>query len=156
MLIWGFPGGSDSEQSACNAGDLCSIPGLGRSPGEGNGYPRQYSCLENSMGQILGTVSVPDRSQWLVPPGMALLFPPLVRPDQEKLSPWVTDKCRPPSQICFCPNLLPTPIFGIKDCSLKSGHTPLRGPFCSGKGIPDSLVGCWAWLVRLHAWEQAW
>ena len=45
----GFPGGSDSKDYACNAGDLSSIPGLGRSPGEGNGYPLQYSCLENSM-----------------------------------------------------------------------------------------------------------
>ena len=40
---------SDSKQSACNAGDSGSIPGLGRSPGEGNGNPLQYSCLENSV-----------------------------------------------------------------------------------------------------------
>ena len=45
----GFPGGSDGKESACNAGDLGSIPGLGRSPGEENGYPLQHSCLENSM-----------------------------------------------------------------------------------------------------------
>ena len=45
----GFPGGSDSEESACNAGDLGSIPGSGRSSGEGNGNSLQYSCLENSM-----------------------------------------------------------------------------------------------------------
>ena len=45
----GFPGGSDGKLSACNAGDLGSIPGSGRSPGEGNGNPLQYSCLENSM-----------------------------------------------------------------------------------------------------------
>ena len=44
-----FPGGSDSEDSACHAGGLGSIPGLGRSPGEGNGNPLQYSCLENPM-----------------------------------------------------------------------------------------------------------
>ena len=43
----GFPGGSDGKESACSAGDTGSIPGLGRSPGEGNGYPLQYSCLEN-------------------------------------------------------------------------------------------------------------
>ena len=42
-----FPGGSDSKVSACNAGDPGSIPGSGRSPEEGNGYPLQYSCLEN-------------------------------------------------------------------------------------------------------------
>ena len=44
-----FPGGSDSKASAHNAGDPGSIPELGRSPGEGNGNPLQYSCLENSM-----------------------------------------------------------------------------------------------------------
>jgi len=42
----GFPGGSDGEESACNVGDLGSIPGLGRSSGEGNSHPLQYSCLE--------------------------------------------------------------------------------------------------------------
>ena len=45
----GFPGGSDGKASACNEGDPGSIPGSGRSPGEGNGNPLQYSCLENSM-----------------------------------------------------------------------------------------------------------
>ena len=44
-----FPGGSDDRESACNAGHLGSIPGLGRSPGEENDYPLQYSCLENSI-----------------------------------------------------------------------------------------------------------
>ena len=45
----GFPGGSEGKASACNAGDLGSIPGSGRSPGEGNGNPLQCSCLENPM-----------------------------------------------------------------------------------------------------------
>ena len=45
----GFSGGLAGKESACNAGDLGSIPGLGRSPGEGNGYPLQYSSLEDSM-----------------------------------------------------------------------------------------------------------
>ena len=45
----GFPGGSAGKESTCNVGDLGSIPGLGRCPGEGNGYPLQYSGLENSM-----------------------------------------------------------------------------------------------------------
>ena len=45
----GFPGGSEVKVSAWNAGDPGSIPELGRSPGEGNGNPFQYSCLENSM-----------------------------------------------------------------------------------------------------------
>ena len=47
--MWGFPAGSDGKESACNMGDLGSIPGLGRSAGEGNGYPLQYSDLEISM-----------------------------------------------------------------------------------------------------------
>ena len=45
----GFPGGSDSEASACNVGEPGSIPESRRSPAEGNGYPLQYSCLENSV-----------------------------------------------------------------------------------------------------------
>ena len=47
----GFPGGSDGEESACNAGDPGSIPGSGRPPGEGHGNPLQCSCLENSHRQ---------------------------------------------------------------------------------------------------------
>jgi len=46
-LHLGFPGGSDGKESSCNSGDAGSIPGSGRSRGEGNGYPLQYSCLEN-------------------------------------------------------------------------------------------------------------
>ena len=49
-----FPGGPEGKASACNAADLGSVPGLGRSPGEGNGNPLQYSCLENPM----------DREAW--------------------------------------------------------------------------------------------
>ena len=49
-----FPAGLDSKESTCNAGDLGSIPGSGQSPGEGNGNPLQYSCLENCM----------DRGAW--------------------------------------------------------------------------------------------
>ena len=47
--VLAFPGGSDGKKSACNAGDPGSIHGSGRSPGEGNGYTPQHSCLENSM-----------------------------------------------------------------------------------------------------------
>ena len=50
----GFPGGSEGKESACNVGDPGSIPRLGRCPGEGNGNPLQYSCLENPM----------DRGAW--------------------------------------------------------------------------------------------
>ena len=49
VQIGRFPGGSDDKESACNAGDPGLIPGWGRSPGEGNGNPFQYSCLENPM-----------------------------------------------------------------------------------------------------------
>ena len=51
LLPNGFPSGSDSQESACNVGDLGSIPGLGRSTGEGHGNPLQYSCLENPHGE---------------------------------------------------------------------------------------------------------
>ena len=54
VASWGFPGGSAGKESACKAENPGSIPGLGRFPGEGNGYPVQYSCLENSM----------DRGAW--------------------------------------------------------------------------------------------
>jgi len=52
----GFPGGSDGRECACNAGELGLIPESGRSPGEGNGYPLQYSSLENPM----------DKGSWRV------------------------------------------------------------------------------------------
>ena len=52
LCVWmGFPGGSDSKEPACNAGDLGSIPGLGRSPGGGHGNPLHFSCLETPHGQ---------------------------------------------------------------------------------------------------------
>ena len=54
FYLFGFPGGSDAKEPACNAGDPGSVPGLGRFPGEGNGNLLQYSCLENSM----------DRGAW--------------------------------------------------------------------------------------------
>ena len=61
----GFPGGSDDKESACSAGDLGSIPGSGRSPGEGDGYPLQYSCLENPMDR---------RAWWATVQGVTLAF----------------------------------------------------------------------------------
>ena len=54
MKVGGFPGGSDGKESAHNSGDSGVIPELGKSPGEGNGNPLQYSCLENFM----------DRGAW--------------------------------------------------------------------------------------------
>ena len=70
-LPWGFPGGSYGKESACNAGDSGSIPGSRRSPGEGNGYPRQYSYLENSMTR---------RAWWAIVHGVAKI--------QTRLSDW--------------------------------------------------------------------
>ena len=51
LVFLGFPGGSDGKESACNVGDLGSVPGLGRARGGGLGNPLQYSCLENPRGQ---------------------------------------------------------------------------------------------------------
>ena len=51
VLKQGFPGGSDGKESACSKGDLGSLPGSERTPGEGNGTPLQYSCLDNSIGR---------------------------------------------------------------------------------------------------------
>jgi len=61
----GFPGGSAGKESAYSAGDLASIPGLGRSPGEGNGYPLQYSGLENSVDCIVHRVAELDTTERL-------------------------------------------------------------------------------------------
>ena len=59
MVCFSFPGGSNGKESACNAGAPSLIPGLGRSPGEGNGYPLQYSCLENPMDRGAWWATVP-------------------------------------------------------------------------------------------------
>ena len=86
--IWymGFPGGSDDKESACNSGDPGSILGSGRSPGGGNGYPLQYSCLENSMnrwgleGYSPWGLEESDKTDWLT----LLLSHMIIR----KLSSW--------------------------------------------------------------------
>ena len=75
---WGFLGGSDSREFAGSAGDLGSIPGLGRCPGEGNGYPLQYSCLENSM----------DREAWWDTAHNSLSFFSYFVNLQQKYSQW--------------------------------------------------------------------
>ena len=67
----GFSGSSGSKESACKAGDSSSIPGLGRSPGEGNGKPLQYCCLGNSMDReawratVHGVAKTQDMTEWL-------------------------------------------------------------------------------------------
>ena len=65
ISYWGFSGGSDGKKSIYNARDLDSIPGLGRSPGEGKGYPLQYFGLENSMDWIIHGVAESDRTEQL-------------------------------------------------------------------------------------------
>ena len=64
-VFLGFPGGSEGKESAHNAGDLSSIPGLGRSPGEVKGYPLQYSGLENSMDYTVHEVAKSDMTEWI-------------------------------------------------------------------------------------------
>ena len=76
LSVWidrGVPGGSDSKESACNAGDPSSIPGLGRSPGEGHLNSLQYSCLQNSMNRgnwwaTVHGVAKSDTSEWITLP----------------------------------------------------------------------------------------
>ena len=77
----GFPGGSDGKESACNAGDMGSIPGLGRSPGGGNGNPLQYSRLKNPM----------DRGDW-----WGLLYSPWGRTESD-----TTEHSTAQKQICL-------------------------------------------------------
>ena len=69
----GFPGGSAGKESACSAGALGLIPGLGRSPGEGKGYPLQYSSLESSMNCIVHGVTESDTTEQLSASGAGLL-----------------------------------------------------------------------------------
>ena len=83
-MCGGFPGGSDSKSSACNAGDLGSVPGSGRSPGEGNGNPLQYSCLENPMdgGAWQATVDGVTKSRTRLSDSLSHAWP------AESSSPW--------------------------------------------------------------------
>ena len=78
---WGFPGGSVVKNLPANAGAMDSIPGWGRSPGEGNGYPLQYSCLENPM----------DRETWggYSPRGCKRVGHDLVIKQQQQYSAWL-------------------------------------------------------------------
>ena len=72
FMVLSFPGGLDGKESTYNAGDRSSVPGLGRSPGEGNGYPLHYSCLESSMDRetwratVHGIAKVSDMTERLI------------------------------------------------------------------------------------------
>ena len=78
FILRGFPGVSDGKASACNVGDPGSIPGSGRSPGEGNGNPLQYSCLGNSMdggawrAAVHGITKEPDMTERLLSLSLSL------------------------------------------------------------------------------------
>ena len=82
----GLPCGLAGRESACNGGDLGLIPGLGRSPGEGKGYPLQYSGLENSMDSTAHGVAESDTTEQLS------LTKPGIGPDYELLS-WLPATC---------------------------------------------------------------
>ena len=97
----GIPGGSDSKESACNAGDPGSIPGSGRSPGDGNGCPLQYSCLKNSMDRgvwqaIVHGIAKTQLSDWhfhfslfqILKKKKATRTIQALRPSPHKLSKW--------------------------------------------------------------------
>ena len=81
----GFPGGSEVKASVCNVGDLDSIPGSGRFPGEGNGNPLQYSCLENPMdrGAWWATVHGVEKSQTRLSNFISLHFTSLQTRDND-------------------------------------------------------------------------
>ena len=72
MATLGFPGGSDGKESTCNAGDLGSFPGLGRSPREGNGNPLQYSGLENFMDRGVWQATIHGVAEWETTEGLSL------------------------------------------------------------------------------------
>ena len=88
-VFLGFPGGSDSKESACNAGDLGSIPGLGRPPGEGHGNPLQYACLENPHGQRTLMVY----SSWLCKDRMRAQI-------RDDLKDWLPDRFSQQAALC--------------------------------------------------------
>ena len=84
MWSMGFPGDLDGKEYACNMGDLASIPGLGRSPGEENGTPLQYSCLENSMERRawLATVQGVEKS-WTRLSNYLIFYSKMIQPRRE-------------------------------------------------------------------------
>ena len=107
-LTESFPGGSDHKESACNVGDLGSFPGLGSSPGEGNGYPLQYSGLENPMERRL-TEIIPLLSQLSGASILCfLILSPQDTPSGVGYSSWLLDGWHPlfpswvPSGLTIC------------------------------------------------------
>ena len=93
FLPGGFPSGSDGKEPACNAGDPGLIPGSGRSPGEGNVYPLQYSCLENPIHRGAWWVTVYEISELVMTERIALSFS-LLRVEFPGVILWPSHKLR--------------------------------------------------------------
>ena len=134
----GFPGGSDGKAPACNAEDPGSIPGSWRSPGEGNGNPLQYSCLENSMG----------RGAWQA----AVHRVAKVRHD------WVTNTCHRHFHLVSVAGGLP------RDSNAwKPGAISLLAPSVISRTNPAVVVlasfclrvGCGWWSEENTSWKEA-
>ena len=123
----GFRGDSDGKESACKAGDLGSIPGSGRSPGAGNGYPLHSSCLENAMDRGIWQATVPGATQ----------------SDTPERTHWLSLFCQhqpSPTQL----NLLqaPPPICRSSGLCLSRGWLPKWKPCPYQLGRSRAVPGC--------------
>ena len=165
-----FPGGTDGKESACNAGNLGSIPGSGRSPREGNGYPLYYSCLENPM----------DRGAW-----QALVHRVVQSQMTEQLTLHFTSRWKlyKPMQSSLCSSPLHGSVWdGGCSISLDPWVTPRAEPMLTlgrlamwakkqmlvvlthcittaiGEKIPPlteglkEMISCFSWFCRLATW----
>ena len=137
-VAWGFPDGSDDKESTCNAGDPRLITGSGRSPGEGNGTPLQYSCLENPM----------DRGVWWATVHRVQFSCPVM---SDSLRPHEPQHARPP-----CPS--PTPGVYPNSCPLsRSCHPTISSSVAPFSSCPQSfpasgsflMIGCLHWVVKV-------
>ena len=145
-VFLGFPGGSEGKESACNVEDLGSVHGLGRSPGEGNGYPVLYSGLENPMDYTVHGVTELDITEQLS------LFT-----SQTGLPAWTL-----PFSVAAQSFLLPAPPFRAAwaPCPLaapqgtSSRHPPARGTHLCHQ--PDPTQCCSLWPDTSKAGNPAW
>ena len=179
-VFLGFPCGSAGKESACNAGDLGLIPGLGRSPGEGKGYPLQYSCLGNSMDCVAHRVA--KRHDW------ESFTHSLLTISGSSMSPWlqISSSFSCINEVNFSPNgcfiechsvpflpcfemlvfkvYLKWQVFFLSDVSLASSHGQLplysSNPSCSSS---DDAYVVFSGLLSLrdlplgdyHTWSPA-
>ena len=134
----GFPCGSAGKESACNEGNLGLIPGLGRSPGEGKGYPLQYSGLENSMDFIVHGVA---KSQtWL----SDFHFTSLHFCGKSTRSPNIACSlcCRCPLQVSLCPDNNPMTSFGCLHLSMPMVKSTGKSIETNWLDVPMFFVSC--------------